>query len=325
MSERLIIYSGGLTKRAIEITDGIPYFDSGTLTSAKPGTSGNFVISYDSGGAITFKTTDTILNTYKFSGKNLDISKNNGMLGINGANNFDIISYPTTDGYYMLQTSGSTKKWTSHNNVSVNGGNLWTASGGNANSLASQTNVIPFIGSDSYWKALSLPGDAGSYVLNRDSSGNVTFAAASAGAVNNFDFDTVELTLKSTASTIGSSATRITTDSLDSGELPRVTIGSKYLVVMDFNIYVPDLSRLMDYTGSSPVCVSTYLYESGGSSILVNEHPVSRVDNWTHVTAISTLVATKGTISPEFSTASEVIQGTAKISGKITMHFISIE
>ena len=133
------------------------------------------------------------------------------------------------------------------------------------------------------------------------------------------------LTLKSTASTIGSSATRITTDSLDSGELPRVTVGSKYLVVMDFNIYVPDLSRLMDYTGSSPVCVSTYLYESGGSSILVNEHPVSRVDNWTHVTAITTLVATKGTISPEFSTASEVIQGTAKISGKITMHFISIE
>ena len=47
MSERLIIYSGGLTKRAIEIADGIPYFDSGTLTSAKPGTSGNFVISYD--------------------------------------------------------------------------------------------------------------------------------------------------------------------------------------------------------------------------------------------------------------------------------------
>ena len=325
MSERLIIYSGGLTKRAIEIADGIPYFESGTLKSSVPATSGNFVVSYDSGGSLAFTTTDSVLASYKFSGKNLDISKNNGMLGINGANNFDVISYPTTDGYYMLQTTGSTKKWTSHNNIGVNGGNLWTASGGGNNSLASQTNVVPYIGGDSYWKSLSLPSDAGSYVLNRDSSGNITFAAASAGAVNNFDFDTVELTLKSTASTIGSSATRITTDSLDSGELPKVTVGNKYLVVMDFNIYVPDLSRLMDYTGSSPVCVSTYLYESGGSSILVNEHPVSRVDNWTHVTAITTLVATKGTISPEFSTASEVIQGRAKISGKITMHFISIE
>ena len=325
MSERLIIYSGGLTKRAIEIADGIPYFDSGTLKSSVPATSGDFVISYDSSGSLAFTTTDTILNAYKFSGENLDISKNSGMLGVNGANNFDVISYPTTDGYYMLQTTGSTKKWTSHNNIGVNGGNLWTTSGGGSNSLASQANVVPYIGSDSYWKSLSLPSDAGSYVLNKDSSGNITFAAASAGAVNNFDFDTVELTLKSTVSTIGSSATRITNESLDSGELPRVTIGGKYLVVMDFNVYVPDLSRLMDYTGSSPVCVSTYLYESGGSSILVNEHPVSRVDNWTHVTAITTLVATKGTISPEFSTASEVIQGTAKISGKITMHFISIE
>lgn len=325
MSERLIIYSGGLTKRAIEIADGIPYFDSGTLKSSVPATSGNFVVSYDSSGSLAFTTTDSVLASYKFSGKNLDISKNSGMLGVNGANNFDVISYPTTDGYYMLQTTGSTKKWTSHNNIGVNGGNLWTASGGGSNSLASQANVVPYIGSDSYWKSLSLPSDAGSYVLNKDSSGNITFAAASAGAVNNFDFDTVELTLKSTVSSIGSSATRITNDSLDSGELPRVTIGGKYLVVMDFNVYVPDLSRLMDYTGSSPVCVSTYLYESGGSSILVNEHPVSRVDNWTHVTAITTLVATKGTISPEFSTASEVIQGTAKISGKITMHFISIE
>ena len=325
MSERLIIYSGGLTKRAIEIADGIPYFDSGTLKSSVPATSGDFVISYDSSGSLAFTTTDSVLASYKFSGKNLDISKNSGMLGVNGANNFDVISYPTTDGYYMLQTTGSTKKWTSHNNIGVNGGNLWTTSGGGSNSLASQANVVPYIGSDSYWKSLSLPSDAGSYVLNKDSSGNITFAAASAGAVNNFDFDTVELTLKSTVSTIGSSATRITNESLDSGELPRVTIGGKYLVVMDFNVYVPDLSRLMDYTGSSPVCVSTYLYESGGSSILVNEHPVSRVDNWTHVTAITTLVATKGTISPEFSTASEVIQGTAKISGKITMHFISIE
>lgn len=326
MSERLIIYSGGLTKRAIEIADGIPYFESGTLTSAKPGTSGNFVISYDSGGAITFKTTDTILSAFKFTGKNLDISKNNGMLGVNGANNFDVINYPTTDGYHLLQISGSTKKWVSHAGIAVNGGNLYTASGGGSqNSLYNQQNIIPYIAGDTYWKALSLPSDAGSYVLNKDSSGNVTFAAASAGAVNNFDFDTVELTLKSTVSTIGSSVTRITNDSLDSGELPRVTVGNKYLVVMDFNVYVPDLSRLMDYTGSSPVCVSTYLYESGGSSILVNEHPVSRVDNWTHVTAITTLVATKSVISPEFSTASEVIQGTAKISGKITMHFISIE